>query len=346
MGKRLCLSVSRSAARAAESALQGNEIVTVHWWWALEGRGKHASPSQGLPWGDNPHHHTHQMMFKPKKALTLLALAGLALAPAATNAAVTAYSADDLIMGIHQTGNAQTLLINLGQASGFTSGSAAGTVISGLSSVLSSTFGSGWATDPTISWGIAGSPGGSAAGGDPLKVLYASSPETTYGTLASPFSDSSYTRLSSSIQGTGATNIAAMGATFAGLTASAVGSSGNVAAALQASSTINGWSAQNAGAGGTSFSYFNTLEGSFANGVDSSALDLYRMQVYNQAPSAALGTPGTYVGSFTLSSSGSINFSTSAPGAAPEPTRAVLFGAGLAGLMLRRRRAVRSPVVA
>lgn len=286
------------------------------------------------------------MMFKPQKALTLLALAGLALAPAASKAAVTAYTADDLIMGIQQTGNTQVLLINLGQASGFKTGASVGTVISGLSTVLSSTFGSGWATDSTIAWGIVGTPGASAAGGDTANTLYASTPQTTFGVQSSPFSDSAYTRQSAGTQGSGRSNIVTMANTFAGLTSVATGTGTNVAAALQATSTTGGWFSQNPlGAGGSSFSYFNSLEGSFANGVSNSALDLYRMQVYNTAPAGSIGDAGAYIGTFQLSPSGSVSFSTS-PGAVPEPTRAVLFGAGLAGLMLRRRRAVRSTVAA
>jgi hypothetical protein len=280
------------------------------------------------------------MMFKPQKAISLLAIAGLAFAPAAVNAATTAYSADDLILGFQQTGNANSLLVDLGQASGFKGGTAVGTVIAGLGSVLNSTFGAGWASDATISWGIVGTPGSLTAGGDSANTLYASTPETTYGTQASPFADSSYTRLSSATQGGGRAAINTMTNTFAGLTTSVVGTSGNIAAALQASSTIGGWVAQNAqGAGGSSFGYFNSLEGSLGSGVGSSALDLFLMQ---PGSGATLNTPGSYIGSFTLNSNGDVSFATSTPSAAPEPARAAFLGLGLAGLLLRRRRSARA----
>ena len=74
-------------------------------------------------------------MFKPKKAMTLLALAGIALASTAVNSAAnTTFSTDDLILGIRQdsTSGSQSpnaLLIDLGQASQFT---AASTVIAPL----------------------------------------------------------------------------------------------------------------------------------------------------------------------------------------------------------------------
>ena len=279
------------------------------------------------------------MMFKPQKAISLLAIAGLAFAPAAVNAATTAYSADDLILGFQQTGNANSLLVDLGQASGFKAGTSVGTIISGLGSVLNTTFGSGWASDSTISWGIVGTPGSSSVGTDVAKTLYASSPESTYGTQSTPL-DATFTRLSSSTQGTGASNIGTMTTTFAGLTASVVGSSGNIAAALQPSATTGGWAAQNPnGAAGTNFSYFNGLEGTLGSGVASSALDLFRMQ---PGSGATLNTPGTFIGSFTLNSNGDVNFSTSTPSAAPEPARAAFLGLGLAGLLFRRRRSARA----
>jgi hypothetical protein len=282
------------------------------------------------------------MMFKPHKAISFLAIAGLAFASTAANAATTAYSADDLILGFQQTGTSgasQSLLVDLGQASGFKSGASAGTVIAGLGSVLSSTFGSGWASDSTISYGIVGSPGSFSVGTDVAKTLYASSPETTYGTQSVP-GDPTFTRLSSSTQGTGTSNIATMGSTFNGLTASIVGSSGNIAAALQANSTSGGWAFQNpSGFAGANFSYFYGLEGTLASGVGSSALDLFRMQ---PGSGGTLNNPGTYVGSFTLNSSGDVSFGTSAPSAVPEPARAAFLGLGLGGLLLRRRRSART----
>ena len=71
------------------------------------------------------------------------------------------------------------------------------------------------------------------------------------------------------------------------------------------------------------------IPASRGGGFNGVALDLFGELAANSA---------TYQGTFTVDSSGDVNFSASPPGAAPEPGRIVLLGLGLAGLVYRRRR--------
>ncbi len=264
------------------------------------------------------------MMFKTKKAIFLLAAAGLALASTAVNAATTAYTSGDLILGFRQTGNTSSLLVNLGQAGGYRDGTTTGALSLGnLGADLTSLFGAGWSSDATVFWGVVGTPGAASFNGDAANTLYASKPESTYGVQAD-----AYERLASATQGTARSAIVSMANAYAGQTSTV---NSNVAL-VQLNSASNSWSSFNPG--GTSFSYFSGLEGNFGSGVASSALDLFRMT----PDSLASVNYGTYEGSFTINNSGTVSFSTSTPGVVPEPSRVLFAGIGLGTLLLRRRR--------
>ena len=98
------------------------------------------------------------MKFNSKKAITLLAVAGLAFASTAVHAATTAYTTGDLILGFRQTGATSSLLVNIGQAGGYRDGTTTGNLSLGnLGADLTSLFGSGWSSDATVFWGVVGS---------------------------------------------------------------------------------------------------------------------------------------------------------------------------------------------
>lgn len=276
--------------------------------------------------------HTNSCMkLTSKKAMSLLALAGMFLASTAVNAATTAYNAGNLILGFRQTGNASSILVNLGAASGYRDGTTTGALSLGnLGLDLDdwwtdqSNGATAWYNDSTVFWGVVGTQGAVSGNGDFANLLYATKPEAVFGTA-----ESSYLRLSSATQSGARQSIENMALAYAGQTSTA---NSNVAL-VQLNSASNSWASYNPG--GISFSYFSGLEGNFGSGVATAALDLFRMQA---GAGATLNTPGTYEGSFTIDSGGVVNFSTSTPGAVPEPSRVLFAGIGLGTLLLRRRR--------
>jgi hypothetical protein len=270
------------------------------------------------------------MMFKPKKAMTLLALAGIALASTAVNSAAnTTFSTDDLILGIRQdsTSGSQSpsaLLIDLGQASQFTAGNNISSVSlgSGFATLMTNTFGSGWATDGTVHWGIVGTSGVAGASGndtDP-NILYATSTSST-----------AYTVGSDAAQGVTRSKITSMDSTFNNKTLA----TGTTNGMLQALTASNGWGVNNTSTGnnGTSFSSFSNMEANFSTGTPST-MNLYRM---DDGGGTNTGNAGQTIGSFSFNSSGNLSF-TANVAAAPEPARVAFLGLGLGALFLRRRR--------
>lgn len=257
---------------------------------------------------------------------SLLVLAGSALIAPSARAVSVSYSADDLFIGFRSTSASVTndYVLDIGQASQFKNAAAGFTLSLGnVGADLTSIFGAGWATDPNIFWGVVGTSGNAASGGDVSNVLYASQPENPLGTRATP-----YTQKSASLQGTPRANISTFGINdYNGKTSTANSSVGISESATGA----NSWASYNPG--GTSFSYFQGMEGNSANGISQTALDLSRM-----APSTT-GTPGTDLGTFTINSSnGNISFQTAA--AVPEPSTyaSLAIGTAVALLTVRRRK--------
>lgn len=275
-----------------------------------------------------------------KKLLTLLSLAGIGFSAPAANAATVAYNSGDLILGFRYndgTAGSFTYLVDLGQESAFRDyasgapttstvvGTGIGNAIGNIASDLAAIFGANWYQDPNLYWGVVGTPGASAQGGDGVSTLYATKPEATFGTPGTGFNQAN-----AFTQGPARSNIVNLGATINGQTSYGTSNFG----VEQAAATTNGWESQTGG--GNDFAYFGNIENTFSGGAATSALDLFRMAT------SPTGVPGSYEGTFFWTNVGSttatLNFG--APAAAPEPSRAVLLVAGLGGIIFRRRRSV------
>lgn len=262
-------------------------------------------------------------MMLSKHAFSLLAVAGLALASTAANAATTAYTNGDIFLGFRQAGNTSSLIVNLGQASQYRDGTVSGALSLGdLGAALNEWYGSDdWSSDASVTWGIVGAVS-TTVGVDLANTLYASKPEVVFGTTETP-----YDRASIATQGNGRSNIVTMANAFAGKTST----TGSSVALIQSNTVAGAWGATSGASAANGFSYFSGMEGNFADGTATAALDLFRMQTGSGA--------GTLEGTFTINDAGVVSFNAAA--AVPEPGRVAFLALGLGGFLLRRRRSVR-----
>lgn len=232
--------------------------------------------------------------------------------------------------------NEGSVIINIGQASTYRDATGNFSLsVGNLDAALSLQFGGAWDTRADLYVGVAGSPSNTGlVNGDPLRTIYASNAQTTFGTESAAWSIGSGARGTTSTLMQGIDNGFLAGADSANLDNGAT----------QVSTESNWWGSYMAGGanatGGLSFSQFNPgIEASFAGGASTVALDLFRVLNSNTGATEP-GTVGTgqYSGTFTFTDTGIINYSTVSASAVPEPSRALLMAFGLASFVFRRRR--------
>ncbi len=237
-----------------------------------------------------------------RKFFTSLATTVLASLPASLQATTsgpvsTSYTTDDLFIGFTQSGNNNDYLIDIGQASNYVGKSAQTLAVGNIAADLSYVFGSGWATDPTISWGIAGTTHISVVGGDGQHTVYASrqgasaTPWSKQATLSTP--DARITTMAGAYNGKTST----ANSTVA-IIQTNIGTTTNDAWA----SYQPGGSNATGGASNVSFSLFNpSILAGGTNGITDTGAQL---SLFRLTPNTATTTVGT----FAINSSGVITF--------------------------------------
>jgi hypothetical protein len=252
-----------------------------------------------------------------------LALAGLVLTASPAKASVT-FNAGDLLFGVRDTtgGISNVYLFDVGALP--TSGKIAISSTT-LNSDLTSLFGSDWATNANLGWGVFGYTN--------TNTLEVGKTEATYGTQVATYSGAGFSSA-------GRNTIVGKFNNVANALPSPTGQYVNGSTNDSPTFTTGGTSAgggvavdKSASSGYASFmpSWSGTLNGFEATGFTNSAVDMFTIN-----GTSAAGNP--YGGSYYLDGTGNLVFSTTTPSTVPEPGRVALIGLGMAGLLLRRRR--------
>ena len=302
----------------------------------------------------------------------LLAASSSLLAAFSTSAANTFFSPGDLMLTFQKIGS-DTIYADLGNAASLYRGAGAGAAdgtnsinFLNLSSTLSATYGSGWASDPNIYVGLGGVFSANQgttldANGDPGRTLYVSSSRNDVGNLGE--SNSAAMNIATGSSGTSAAGgILSQNNIFgdsnglngynSSVIVSPVGVSGiddqNPLTVFQGNTSQG--TAYGVFAGGVQQVGSATAFGTFgAAGQVEFALDLYRIltrgpggtQTSSNVTGQVTGPirTGTYEGTITVGSNGQVSF-VSGISAVPEPSGALALGliGTVAGLGYRRRR--------
>ncbi len=252
------------------------------------------------------------------------------LAATAANAQNTNYSPGDLVLFFQKQGGGNTIYANLGNAAikyrGGATGSADGAnqvQFLNISAELTSAFGPGWASDPTVYAGLAGVWGTDVLdkvtlqNKDPNRTLYISKSRTSVGTVGSAGSTqwdltlAGNTAMSSASSGIEAmNNVLEVSYTTPTAVVTTVTSQIDDQNPFIAPG-IQGSAMSNALEGGVQQAGTSSSFGEFgAAGNVEFALDLYRVLAVNTAPGQVSGEVriGSYEGTVTVDSSGLVSF--------------------------------------
>ncbi len=268
------------------------------------------------------------MQIKSKHFLTMLVMAGISAA--ATSAKAATFAQGDLLLAFNQTsgsGANTVLTVDLGNASQFVNAHNTSTNIANVASLGSalSIYGANMLTssDANVFWSVAGvnTSGTTLANGDTNGTAYLTQAQdgntiNDFGQVTSNFNSGVTARNSYSSQ------IGSVQTTYS----TTAGTS-----PLSIPTANTAWVANAQGNWGNAV-LPASVQGSFASGPTGTALDLYRILGASSGSQAS-----TYLGTFSINSSGVVSFNTTVA-AAPEPSRTLFAALGLGGLLLRRRR--------
>ena len=259
----------------------------------------------------------------------------LGLTPTPALAVNSHYAPGDLVLYFQQDGGTKTIYVDLGNAAtvfrGIATGADAANKINFLdiSAALTSAFGAGWASNPTVYAGLAGVWGtntntsiNTLQDGDPNRTIYISAARSSVGTIGVK-SSGGYTIGSNTSMNTASAQIEQQNSVFADVD----GANAYDAQVIVSPTSISLIDENNpfmtAGVLGNAFNDIfaggvmqqgdTASFGTFGDaGNVEFALDLYRIQAKNNAPGqVGFGQTlrkGTFEGTVTINSSGMVSF--------------------------------------
>jgi len=249
--------------------------------------------------------------------------AAIMAAMASVASATTTYTQGDLLLGFRATtgtGATTNYVVNLGQSTLYTSAVGTSTInVGNIGADLSNIYGSTWYTSvgTDVAWGVVGSASNLVTvGADAAATVYYTLPgaATTLNNTTQKIASGAMVTFESNTNGYSTTfNSASLNSAFA---------------QVIDASNANSWSA-NLNNGTTTtidFKLFPEIEGS-----PSTVLNLYR-----DGSTTGTGNQSVQLGSFSLSPTGALTFTSVNP--VPEPSAALLGGLGTLLLFTRRRR--------
>ena len=276
------------------------------------------------------------------KTKNIVALALLVVTAISANAQVVT-GVNDLVFGFRQSTGSSSLEINLGNINQFTGAAAQGIGnatlnLGNFSSLLTSTYGAGWASDSTIQWSAAGTAGTGAAAtnGQAVRTAWMTDHwNAAAGTLGVQNSTSFSNGFGTALAGTADGKIINV---YNGMTLATAGQTTGSAVVLPSGG--NSWVTQQGVSTAAWGAFFTNAtvnnQPTNLNGSSSySASDLYSL-----TPTGAGTSTNAFFGTFALWSNGDITFT----GAAiPEPsTYAAIIGVAMLGFGAIRRRMQRA----
>lgn len=261
-----------------------------------------------------------------KTLLTALLTLGVA------GSSFAAGSNGDLILGFRDDGSdggssANNITFDLGNVSLYEAFAAGVTTDTGFNvgTTLASTYGAGYQTDTGLFWGVVGASGNTTSTRD----LWVSAAATGSQLNGTNLQSDGITPTSTAWDIRSATGQSSQASKFLTLYSNQATNPFSVGTGVSTS-----WSFLESSTSAAFGAYTKSLfEASSANG---NVADLYEMNPQSNGP--GVGNPGVFLGSFSITSGGELDF-TAAGSAIPEPsTYAAILGAAVLAVALIRRR--------
>jgi hypothetical protein len=251
--------------------------------------------------------HTNQRLLPGLARL----LGGFALFTGALHAAPFLYSPGDLVLAFRQTGNDSDYVVNLGKATNYNT-LPAGTTVA-VANLSAAQLNSAFPSLNGLKWSVAGANRPPVDPNYPLQTIWASAPR-----LDSAVQSPAWLRKGQFVQGTGASQIDAVGVNAASSSSSQPAGPNNTATGVVIPVNSDfAFSPLIGDAGDFVGTFQGDVENRTADDFDGAPGNVSRSDLYELLPGTTvaqtLNTPGRFLGYFELKPDGTLTFNTGSP---------------------------------